>query len=181
MRDLVIIFPILFLTFLESCSVEQREFLKGNKYFKQLSGDMIPSINKGDIVFCKKLAKYQIISRFEIVVYENAQGTIVLKRVLGIPGDLISCTNGIMWINGRQLNDRFDISASNTKSSSIEYSGNPFSGISLSLLLSSNEYYTIGDNRLSSYDSRSYGPVRRDKIVYLAQSIFSNENYIELR
>ncbi len=107
------------------------------------------------------------ISRFTYLLSKPRRGDIVVflpngnqhthyyvKRVVGVPGDTIQITGGILYVNGEPEEDeKYDL---------IEDPGvaeNP-------ILLEQDEYFVLGDNRNSGEDSRSgnIGPVSRDLI-----------------
>lgn len=107
------------------------------------------------------------ISRFTYLLSKPRRGDIVVflpngnqhthyyvKRVVGVPGDTIQITGGILYVNGEPEEDeKYDL---------IEDPGvaeNP-------ILLDQDEYFVLGDNRNSGEDSRSgnIGPVSRDLI-----------------
>src|SRR5699024_4765590 len=48
------------------------------------------------------------IERFDIVVVQSEEGEIV-KRVVGIPGDTISYVNGVLSVNGTQIEEDYII------------------------------------------------------------------------
>ena len=72
----------------------------------------------------------------------------LIKRVIGLPGETIEIRGGVVAINGKALENDF---------------GNAIidGGIigSTSLLVGEEEYFVLGDNRNDSKDSRSFGAV----------------------
>ena len=79
-------------------------------------------------------------------------GDYLVKRIIGVPGDLIRITDGRVFINGTPIDE--------------SYINEPcFSCRNMSLLLGESEYYVMGDNRNHSYDSRNYGAITEDKIM----------------
>jgi signal peptidase I len=97
----------------------------------------------------------------------------MVKRVIGIPGDTLRIASfsvalkpqgGADFVPEMQLMPlRYQIqTALEAKgwSSSL-----PFSGNSEEIRLGDDQYFVLGDNRTESSDSRSWGPLRRDRIV----------------
>ena len=107
----------------------------------------------------------------------RARGCVV-KRIIGMPGDAIRMSafsvsvrakGGSQFISeaalvGPDIRLSTDISASGWQPSL------PFSGNADQIVLGENQYFVLGDNRPQSSDSRSYGPVSRDRI--LAKVVF---------
>lgn len=81
---------------------------------------------------------------------------IVIKRIIGLPGDSILISEGSVFINGAEL-DEFYLD----DNISMSVSGN----FSLEVILDENEYFIMGDNRPDSYDSRHFGPIKEDALV----------------
>ena len=78
-----------------------------------------------------------------------------IKRVVAVPGDTVQIIGGRLYVNGEQIVDeRYD------KMAEAGIAENP-------LLLGTDEYFVLGDNRNSSEDSRSanIGTVRSSAIL----------------
>ena len=100
--------------------------------------------------------------RFDIVIFpgpeENGEHPYYIKRVIGLPGEIVQIKDGAVYINGERLTeDVYGIT---------DYIDEP--GIAEEpLLLGEDEYFCLGDNRPVSYDSRyeEVGTVERSEIV----------------
>ena len=99
--------------------------------------------------------------RGETIVFETppeartrcgAGGTFV-KRLVGLPGETIQERNGIVFINGKPLDEKYlgpeQRDASNSPRRRIPRNG----------------YFMMGDNREHSCDSRVWGPVSRQNSI----------------
>jgi signal peptidase I len=97
----------------------------------------------------------------------------MVKRVIGIPGDSVRLTGFTVALKPRGSSDfvpekqliplRYEIqTALDARGWSASY---PFSGNSEEVRLGDDQYFVLGDNRTESSDSRSWGPVARDRIV----------------
>jgi len=105
------------------------------------------TLQDGEIMLLYKLAK---IERNDIVVIDKSvQGSNLIKRIIAMPGEKVSCENGAIFINGKRFNDKY----ANGITSDFE-----------EITLKDDEYFVLGDNRLVSEDSRSFGPVKKKDV-----------------
>jgi signal peptidase I len=92
--------------------------------------------------------------RFDIVVLKLPdQGEeLLIKRVVGLPGETVEIKDGRVYINGGALDEPF--TAEETRSRRYE-----------KVTVPPLHVFVLGDNRNRSNDSRSFGPVPIDDIV----------------
>ncbi len=98
--------------------------------------------------------------RGEVVVFHNPrnESEFYIKRVIGLPGEEVDIKdNKVTIINGTHP-DGFVLDETYLPPST-EMMGNA------KFTLGKDEYFVMGDNRLQSFDSRSWGPVKRSEIV----------------
>jgi signal peptidase I len=97
----------------------------------------------------------------------------MVKRVIGLPGDTIRLKSYVASIKPRGASDfvpeqqlirqhYMPITASPAKGWSDAL---PLSGNGEDLVLGSDEYFVLGDNRPSSSDSRSWGPIGIERFI----------------
>lgn len=98
--------------------------------------------------------------RGEIVVfrYPNDPRQFFIKRVIGLPGETVVVKGGQVFVQMAgdaepQLLDEY------------AYLGTVPTPGDKRVILGENEFFMMGDNRPSSLDSRSFGPVRKDQIT----------------
>ena len=92
--------------------------------------------------------------RGDIVILHDPReqaGKELVKRVIGLPGELLEVSAGRVYINGRLLDE--------------PYIHRKWSGDKPPVRIPEGEYFVLGDNRDGSADSRYFGLVPRDLIV----------------
>ncbi len=76
---------------------------------------------------------------------------LLIKRVIGLPGDRLEIKDGVVYINGQPLDE--------------PYINGPARGNYPQLTVPEGHIFVMGDNRNNSNDSRSFGPVAIENIV----------------
>lgn len=92
--------------------------------------------------------------RGDIIVFRHSNGKNLIKRVIGLPGEVITMTNGEVFVDSVPLNEPY-----------VESLCGSFSCREESWELGEDEYFVLGDNRNHSLDSQNFGPIQRDQIV----------------
>ncbi len=124
---------------------------------------MVPELHNGERLLVNKLVYYNIqkfswghIERGDIVVfwYPNDPNKSFVKRIIGLPGEDVEVRNGIVFINGNQLNEPYI---------DIEY--NQSLPDYQETRVKEHYYFVMGDNRDNSSDSRIWGLVP-EKYIY---------------
>jgi signal peptidase I len=87
-----------------------------------------------------------------------------VKRIIGLPGDTISVVNGVPTVDGVTLKefyvDPHHMGASQTDKT-IQ-----------NLVVPAGEYFVMGDNRIESFDSRSWGFLPKKNIIGRATLVY---------
>jgi signal peptidase I len=74
-----------------------------------------------------------------------------IKRVVGLPGETIELRQGVLYINGEAMDEKY-----------LKDKGD----VNMALrVIPQGQYFLLGDNRTNSSDSRSWGPVPHQNIV----------------
>lgn len=110
---------------------------------------MLPTLKNRDGILIKKF-NLNIKNNDIAVIKKNNK--ILIKRVIGIPGDRIIIKDGIVFINDLEFDNRI-----------TNYSGNA----EVEITLLENQYYVLGDNREHSIDSRDeeIGIIKKNEIL----------------
>jgi len=80
---------------------------------------------------------------------------VFIKRVVGLPGDKLSLKGGRIIRNGRPLDEPY------TAPCDVE----DYCDYPKAITVPAGHYFTMGDNRPSSDDSRFWGPVPREAVI----------------
>ncbi|MCH5274490.1 MAG: signal peptidase I [Lachnospiraceae bacterium] len=119
---------------------------------------MEPGINNGQQVLINRYA-YLLVKpgRGDVVAFlpnGNQNSHYYIKRVVAVPGDTVQIRDGRLYVNEVQVTDAYD------KMAEAGIAENP-------IVLGTDEYFVLGDNRNNSEDSRSanIGPVQGKDII----------------
>lgn len=118
---------------------------------------MRPTLRSGDRLRCKALGPRDVIRRGQLVVFEYPPdpALIFVKRVVGLPGEVVEVDDGRVYVNGDPIDEGF-----------YAFLGPGEKNMDMPpTRLDPGEYYVMGDNRHASFDSRSFGPVPRARML----------------
>lgn len=114
---------------------------------------MEPTYRNGSFTFVNTL-RYRFIKlhRFDVVTIRMAGNKIMLlKRVIGLPGELISFEDGKLIINGETIPE--------------EYVKTPYDWNMPGVKIELDEYFVVGDNRIMPIEQHELGRVSNSKII----------------
>jgi signal peptidase I len=126
---------------------------------------MMPSLVDQERIFINKFVyKFGLgdIERGDLVVFwfPGDPSKSYIKRVIGLPGDVIEVDNGTVYVNNHKLREDYILD---------EYRDR----LSMSpLKVGADEFFVLGDHRSSSNDSRSWGAVPRNYIYGKAVFVY---------
>ncbi len=95
--------------------------------------------------------------RGDVVVLDDGKEDYAVKRIIGLPGETVQLWRGQVFINRQMLIEPYLPKHIYTYPAEPERRGATFA-------LGEGQYLVLGDNRLCSVDSRTYGPVTRRQI-----------------
>jgi signal peptidase I len=169
------------------------------------TGSMKPTILEGDRVWVNKLAydlkvpfttwhlaEWGNPQRGDVVVFFSPKdGTRLVKRVIGLPGDTVELRDEQLRINGRPvdyapLEPEISAQLSEPERASGVFATEKLPGHTHAVMaikgvpamrtfgptpVPAGQYFMMGDNRDNSFDSRYFGTVDRDQIVGRVSSV----------
>jgi len=117
------------------------------------SGSMIPTLEVKDRLIVERVHNPEKLEEGDIVLFKNDEfkDEILIKRLIGLPGDKIEIKDGIVFRNGEELKE--DYVKNNEK-------------YNRTFQVPEGNYFFLGDNRANSNDSRYW------------QNPFVKESYI---
>jgi signal peptidase I len=124
---------------------------------------MVPNLHNGDYLIIDELTyRFRDPQRGEVIVFHfpKNESSYFVKRIIGLPGDTVQIKNGTVTILNEQNPDGFQLSEN--------YLIDKTPG-DMQVTLKAGEYFVLGDNRLESYDSRSWGVLPSKEIVGLVR------------
>jgi len=117
-------------------------------------GSMLPTLRENDLVLVNKI-DYRLHTpiRGDIVIFHppTLSKDFYIKRVIGVPGDMVEIKDGFVFINTEKINEPY---------LQIETPG-----IYGPKKLGRDEYFVMGDHRNNSLDSREFGPIKLGSIT----------------
>ena len=125
---------------------------------------MQPGLKSNEYVLVNKMAFiFHGPERGDVIVFHWPQDTNkdLIKRVIGLPGDVVSTDSKSVWVNGVLLKEPY--------LPTISGPANPVANV---WRVGPNQYFVLGDNRQYSDDSRSWGMVPRNFIVGKAVMVY---------
>lgn len=138
------------------------------------SGSMEPSLRVGERFFARSTEISPPLRRGEIIVFRNAEGTVYVKRLVGLPGDRVQLRGGILTINGapvmrealgpyRSGNGAGTLYRETLPGGApheiIEQTDTGFMDNTQEYVVPEGHLFVLGDNRDNSVDSRMPGQV----------------------
>ncbi len=122
--------------------------------FRIPSESMSPTLEVGDSVLAVKLAyRFGEPRRGDLAVFEDPEGELAIKRVVGLSGDRMAVRDGVLYVNGKRKRESYV---------DYELTDSTFYGPEK---VPSDHVYLMGDNRSNSKDSRVFGPVSEGDLL----------------
>lgn len=114
-----------------------------------VSGEsMLPTLSDGQLLMSHKT--FKTLERFDIVILLDDNKSPLIKRIIGLPDDVIEYKDNQLYING-EISYEDIYSIGETEDFKVK--------------ISPNSYFCMGDNREYSRDSRVFGEVSKKDII----------------
>ncbi|HEV2351931.1 MAG TPA: signal peptidase I [Terriglobia bacterium] len=130
---------------------------------------MMPRLTNHERIFINKFVyRFEPIQRGDIVVfwYPLDPTKSYIKRVVGLPGEVVSIRDGRVFVNGKELREQY------VPAAYLDHQNYPVT------MIEPNHYFVLGDHRESSNDSRVWGSVDRKYIYGKAVFVYWPVNQI---
>lgn len=118
----------------------------------RVRGDsMMPNFADSELLLTEKVGyRFDKPQRGDVVVFKAPSRNVdYIKRIIGLPGETIKIENGIVFVNAQKLAEPYETQLTQGAEE---------------VRLGENQYFVLGDNRGSSSDSRSFGPIDKNSI-----------------
>ena len=129
--------------------------------FRVPSESMLPTLKVQDRFLANKfIYRFTEPERGDIVVFQsvepNAEGEfdILVKRAVGLPGDVVQVQGGTLLVNGEPQNEPY------LNTDVVPDVNAPYGPMKVP----KGKFFALGDNRGNSLDSRFYGPVPMENL-----------------
>ncbi len=120
---------------------------------------MMPTFEENDKVM---LAKIYSIENFDMIVFTASNDVNFIKRVIGVPGDIISMQDDQLYINGKaRVEPYLDKNYQTAKQMGMLRLTENMEEFTVP----AESYFVLGDNRLNSTDSRVLGFISEKTVV----------------
>jgi len=129
---------------------------------------MEPNFPDGEYLLTDKITyRFKEPTRGDVVVFKapGANGEEFIKRIIGLPNETIKIENGKVFINEKLLVEEYLASSLTTQAGVfIQKQGK--------IIVPTDHFFVLGDNRPSSSDSRTWGFISKSDITGRAWFIY---------
>jgi signal peptidase I len=137
------------------------------KPYRIPSASMEDTLLIGDRVLVDRISwRFSEPQRGDIVVFHPPfDGPVLIKRIIGLPGEVISLRDGSVYINDKLLDEPYVRVVNGRPLPTQPFTNGLPWALQSPYRVPDGTYFVMGDNRTDSGDSREFGPVERGKFV----------------
>ena len=129
--------------------------------FTVSGASMYPTLHNGDRMVLSKVGD---IHRFDVVILKAPDENVeYIKRVIGMPGDTVEMKSGVLYINGKKVDQPF-INTEALAKQTVFIDDFTLESLTGESKVPEGKYFVLGDNRGVSKDSRMIGFIDRSAI-----------------
>ena len=129
--------------------------------FTVSGASMYPTLHNGDRMVLSKVGD---IHRFDVVILKAPDENVeYIKRVIGMPGDTVEMKSGVLYINGKKVDQPF-INTEALAKQTVFIDDFTLASLTGESKVPEGKYFVLGDNRGVSKDSRMIGFIDRSAI-----------------
>ena len=129
--------------------------------FTVSGASMYPTLHNGDRMVLSKVGD---IHRFDVVILKAPDENVeYIKRVIGMPGDTVEMKSGVLYINGKKVDQPF-INTEALAKQTVFMNDFTLESLTGESKVPEGKYFVLGDNRGVSKDSRMIGFIDRSAI-----------------
>ena len=129
--------------------------------FTVSGASMYPTLHNGDRMVLSKVGD---IHRFDVVILKAPDENVeYIKRVIGMPGDTVEMKSGVLYINGKKVDQPF-INTEALAKQTVFIDDFTLESLTGESKVPEGKYFVLRDNRGVSKDSRMIGFIDRSAI-----------------
>ncbi len=128
---------------------------------------MEPNLHDRELILVDKWSYlFHAPTRGDVIVFvaPPAPSEDYVKRIIGVPGDVITINNGVPTVDGVTLKESY-VRPGNMGATPGDMTVNK-------MIVPPNDYFVLGDNRVGSSDSRTWGLLPRKNIIGRAALVY---------
>ena len=136
--------------------------------FTVSGASMYPTLHNGDRMVLSKVGD---IHRFDVVILKAPDENVeYIKRVIGMPGDTVEMKSGVLYINGKKVEQPF-INTEVLAKQTVFMDDFTLESLTGESKVPEGKYFVLGDNRGVSKDSRMIGFI--DRLAIEGKAVFT--------
>jgi len=122
---------------------------------------MEPTFQSGEYIFTSKITyKFRSMHKGDVIIFKSPKNPDIeyIKRVMGLPGDMVLVQNNEVYINGKMMSENYISAKTNLWEGGFLKEGE-------TVKIPDGFVFVMGDNRPRSSDSREFGPIDINSII----------------